>query len=397
MIGYKIKIYRVMKGWSLDELSAEVQRQGGKLSKVALSKFERGLINPSISTVEVLAKIFNVKALDLVAPRKFEVRHLGFRKKHSLSKTEENMYRNSAELELEKFFWLYDRVAPLISAKDKLVMQRVNTLEEAEEIADELRQNWELGEGPIAKLATIMEKNGCFVKQVSGNEEFDAYSVIAENSTGDFLTGLIIYNENYSGDRQRFTLSHELGHFLIYNEVPKLNEKLANRFASAFLMPRTEIRSLVGSKRYHLNIEELIEYKKYFGASIQAIIYRLKDVGTISEELAKDWYMALSASGMKKNEPGEDVPKETPEYIRTLVMRAVAEKFMTREEAFSKFGVELKEKNDSSISRLAEFMKLPKEEQRRILVEQAQASFAYYEEDKELKQFRESDLSAIDD
>ncbi len=131
MIGYKIKIYRLMKGWSLEELATEVQNQGGQISKVALSKFERGLINPSIKTVEILAKIFDVKTLDLVSPRKFDVRHLGFRKKNSLPKSEENMYRNSAELELEKFFWLHDRVSPLISEKSKLKIREVNTLEEA--------------------------------------------------------------------------------------------------------------------------------------------------------------------------------------------------------------------------------------------------------------------------
>jgi len=46
------------------------------------------------------------------------------------------------------------------------------------------------------------------------------------------------------------------------------------------------------------------------------------------------------------------------------------------------------ENQDSSKSKIAQFMQLPKEDQRRILSEQAKASVAYYAEDQELKEFR---------
>jgi|APTNR8051073442_1049403.scaffolds.fasta_scaffold04473_2 Zn-dependent peptidase ImmA (M78 family) len=397
MVGYKIKIYRLLKGWSLDELAAEVHRRGGQISKVALSKFERGLINPTLKNLEILATVFGVKTLELVIPRKFEIKHLGFRKKQSLPKVEEHKYRNSAELELEKYFWLIERLSPLFPNRSSLKMQEVNTIEEAEAIAEDLRKQWELGEGPIGKLTTVMEKNNCFVLPRSGSEKFDAYSVIARDIMGDFHTGLVLYNEDFTGDRQRFTLSHELGHFLISNDDVRKNEQFANRFASAFLMPKSEIRSVIGFKRTHLTLEELIEYKKYFGASIHAIIYRLRDIGTINDDFAREWFMVLSACGMRKNEPGESLPKEEPEYIRTLLLRAIAEGFLTRVEAANKFGIEIKEKSDTSISKITEFLQLPKGEQKKILSEQAQQSIIFYAEDKELKEFREADLGVIDE
>ena len=46
-------------------------------------------------------------------------------------------------------------------------------------------------------------------------------------------------------------------------------------------------------------------------------------------------------------------------------------------------------------SKIAQFMKLPKEERDRLLKEQAIASIEYYAEDKELKEFRDADLGRI--
>lgn len=48
---------------------------------------------------------------------------------------------------------------------------------------------------------------------------------------------------------------------------------------------------------------------------------------------------------------------------------------------------------DSSTSKIAQFMKLPKEEQNKLLKEQAEASVDYYAEDQELKEFRDAGLS----
>ena len=58
--------------------------------------------------------------------------------------------------------------------------------------------------------------------------------------------------------------------------------------------------------------------------------------------------------------------------------------YLCREEELTNYP----EKQDSSKSKIAQFMQLPKEDQRRILSEQAKASVAYYAEDQELKEFR---------
>ena len=53
------------------------------------------------------------------------------------------------------------------------------------------------------------------------------------------------------GDRQRFTLLHELSHILLDGRLPKkLNlEMVCNRLAGAFLVPTSEVVQQLGNKR----------------------------------------------------------------------------------------------------------------------------------------------------
>lgn len=246
---------------------------------------------------------------ELVVPQDYRVKHLGFRKKTSLPKSEQVRYQSIAEAELEKVQWLTEKLSPMLTEKIDPGQFSIGSLDEVEIVAEKTRKIWELGEGPIFNLTSVMERNGYFLKPISGDENFDAYSVVAEGKTGEFLTGMILYNKNYTGDRQRFTLCHELGHFLISTNEQKLIEKSANRFASAFLMSKSETETIIGRKRSNITLTELQEYKKYFGVSIQAIIYRMKDLGIISEQYAKEWYQSINRLGFKKKEPGAEIPK----------------------------------------------------------------------------------------
>src|SRR3546814_5162466 len=58
-------------------------------------------------------------------------------------------------------------------------------------------------------------------------------------------------NNHLPGDRQRFTVAHELGHILLHSTCPppessehaRTIEKQAHRFAAAFLLPGDSYRS----------------------------------------------------------------------------------------------------------------------------------------------------------
>jgi Zn-dependent peptidase ImmA (M78 family) len=115
--------------------------------------------------------------------------------------------------------------------------------------------------------------------------------------------GTIGFNPSQSKGRQRFTIAHELGHFLLHSDTKKelfvdrdliikfrgeitytpaelKQESEANAFAAAVLMPKSFlVRELKNKKYKELAENELIdELAKSFEVSSLAMTYRLKDL-----------------------------------------------------------------------------------------------------------------------
>lgn len=68
-LGQKVKRLRIAKGWSLRRLERETERHGRKVSNAYISQLENDEkydINPSIATVEVLAKALGVSVVYLL-------------------------------------------------------------------------------------------------------------------------------------------------------------------------------------------------------------------------------------------------------------------------------------------------------------------------------------------
>jgi Zn-dependent peptidase ImmA (M78 family) len=114
--------------------------------------------------------------------------------------------------------------------------------------------------------------------------------------------GMIGYNVNHSRVRQRFTIAHEIGHFVMHasdNQQQRLfvdrstmfrrnensstgddhQEVEANRFAAALLMPEKLIREEIASSRFDLDDEEDVgNMAKHFNVSAAAMTFRLKNL-----------------------------------------------------------------------------------------------------------------------
>jgi hypothetical protein len=78
---------------------------------------------------------------------------------------------------------------------------------------------------------------------------------------------VIVVNSEHPGERQRFTLSHELGHLVL--DLRSVSETIAeavcNRFAGAFLVPEDTLRAELGKNRTSISIRELFSLKELLG------------------------------------------------------------------------------------------------------------------------------------
>jgi len=179
-------------------------------------------------------------------------------------------------------------------------------------------------------------------------------------------------------------LAHELGHLVLNISKETDEEKAAFRFAAGFLVPAESLYKEVGNKRVFIQIEELLILKQRFGISVQALLYRLHDLGVIADAYYKKWCMDISRLRWKKHEPCELAP-ERPQWLRRSVLRALGEDLLAREEAEKMLGEPLKAKEPLSLIERRSFMKLPLEERRKLLAEQASKFEAYYGQNSETK------------
>ncbi|AIR81881.1 ImmA/IrrE family metallo-endopeptidase [Staphylococcus epidermidis] len=85
------------------------------------------------------------------------------------------------------------------------------------------------------------------------------YVELYDNSSGYIENNVIFINKNHSENRQRFTIAHEIGHYLFkhndnikyrqekykYNEKELKEERIANDFSANLLMPEKQMKALL--------------------------------------------------------------------------------------------------------------------------------------------------------
>ena len=191
--------------------------------------------------------------------------------------------------------------------------QHVETLDDIEHVATDVRKQWQIGLSPITNLMELCEEHGIKIELVDGHEAFDGLTLWA-NAT----IPVIVLQRNIPGDRQRFCLAHELGHLVLDVAENIDEEKAAHRFAGAFLVPRSVAEQELGSTRHTIGFRELQLLKKKYGLSMQAWIYRVKDLHILSEPGVIQMIKQFRQRGWYKEEPGEAIPSEEPQRFYTF-------------------------------------------------------------------------------
>jgi Zn-dependent peptidase ImmA (M78 family)/DNA-binding XRE family transcriptional regulator len=182
-------------------------------------------------------------------------------------------------------------------------------------IAKVLREYWEIPKGPIKNLTEIIEAAGIIIIPWDfGTKKLDGFSFTVFN-----LPPVIFINDSLKGDRQRFTLAHELGHIILHSNKPPtkdLEEDEANTFASEFMMPDRDIKSML----FDLDLKKLSSLKLRWKMSIAAIIMRAASLNVITYNQKRYLFQKLSKLGWRKSEPQDlDIPSEQPSLLKELI------------------------------------------------------------------------------
>lgn len=387
MISDRLRQLRVARGLSLEALAAEM---GGVVTKQALSKYEHGRAFPSPSVLNKLAAALGVKSVHLWTEPTVSVKFIAYRKGYGLGKREQERVESLVAHDLEKRVEIQMLANYCDGGAIPVQALTVNRIEDAEQAADSVRDLWALGFDPISSVTGVLEDHCVHVFDIVAGEKFDGLSAVA-SVEGQVKAAAIVSRRGVAGERQRLNLAHELGHTVL-NVAERLDEeKAAFRFGAAFLAPRCRIHQEVGSKRTFIQLDELLLLKQRFGMSIQALLYRLRDLAVISETHYRDWCIDINRLGWRKKEPAE-WPPEHPQWLHQNVLRAVAEEMLTRAEGEALLGRSLEDGQSLPLIEKRAFMKLPMEKRRKLLVEQAEKVVDYYTHHNEWVDFQGGDI-----
>jgi Zn-dependent peptidase ImmA (M78 family)/DNA-binding XRE family transcriptional regulator len=320
MLATRISRARAAAGLSLRDLAEAVG-----VSHTAIAKFERGDLVPGSETLLSLARATGVKVEFFFRPDTVELGQPEYRKRSrlgakALARVEaEILDQTERVVELLGFF--PEPPMPSFAVPDGL--PDAAGVDDIEDVALALRDAWDLGDNPIADLVATLEERGVLVLTTPGDPD-GRFDGLAARVAG---IPLVVVGAEWPGDRQRFTLAHELGHLVLAGRLPaELDEERAcNRFAGAFLAPRPTVWAELGRKRRRLEERELLGLKHEYGLSMAAWVFRACDTGVIDRSTFAVLQRTLRARGWHKQEPGDAVPPEQPSHFRRLVLRALAE------------------------------------------------------------------------
>src|SRR5699024_9735344 len=335
MIGERIKRARGASGLSLRSLAEQVG-----VSHAMIKKYEDNQSMPSSDTLLRIAKTLDVRVEYFFRPATVTLDGIEYRKRSNtpqrvIKRIEADVLNQAERWEELANLWPAFPI-PQFSLPNHLPPS-ISSMKEVDAFADALRNAWQLGLNPLPDLVETLESKGVLViiTAVDDENKFDGLQATVSNKP------VIVVSANWPGDRQRFTLAHELGHLVLHGRLPDDmdEEKACNRFASAFLMPAQTMRSHLGENRQMLEVQELYYLKHEFGLSMQACLYRASDLGIISMPVLQRLFMAFSNQGWRKQEPGKAYPQESTSLFKQLVFRAHAENIIGEAKAAEFLGL----------------------------------------------------------
>lgn len=329
--GNRLKLARIYCGMTTDELGEKVgvTRQG-------VSQFENGKNAPSLSTLISLASMLHFPVSfftqEDVNRGEDNVGSTYFRKLLTTSKK----YQQEQIAKMKFVARIYSFLNQYVEFPH-VNLPNLDSDVDPELAAKNLRVFWKLGDAPITNIIRVMENNGIVVTSFeTSTDDVDAYS----HKLNDLFIVVLSKNKQVAA-RTNFDAAHELGHILLHNwyedldslsrEEFKLRETEANAFASAFLLPEEAFRcDFERFGQRGRGLERFVAMKQKWHVSIEALLYRSRELDLITTTQYQSLYRLLHKKGWYHNEPCDDaIPFVSPVMLKSAVNLLLKENVFT--------------------------------------------------------------------
>lgn len=208
-----------------------------------------------------------------------------------------------------------------------------NDVTRAEHLAQRFRQDQDMPAGPLNDLTELCDRVGLFpfIMDFGADGNLGAMIEVTE------AAGVALINGTGSSRRRRFTLAHELGHWITGSSYEAVSssvsnsEKMLNTFAAHLLMPRdTVVRQWHYLEQTHDRKSAAVAITTRYGVSWSAALLHLKNLDLITprehdafSDETPAWYeFDISVKG--------EAPKLGSQHVSTAYTRAVLSAYSHR-------------------------------------------------------------------
>lgn len=309
------------------------------ISPSSISLYEKGAQKPQQQVLDRLASALNVPVdffyddVEIEKPRTVFYRSMSSATKHARVRAEARFEWAVEVIEYLLNFFDY----PELNLPDLEIPKHFRELDtnQIESLANQVREYWNLGFGPITNMLRTLESNGILVWRTALEAEtLDAFS---ECRTPHPIIVLSSDKENYY--RSRFDAAHELGHIILHRHIEqatlnrssdmKVIEDQAHLFAGAFLLPATTYSKDLWAP----TLDAFRSLKPRWNASIAMQIMRSRHLGLVTEQQQKRLWINLARRKWRATEPLDDsTPAEKPTLIGNSIKMLIEENVRTKEQ-----------------------------------------------------------------
>jgi Zn-dependent peptidase ImmA (M78 family)/transcriptional regulator with XRE-family HTH domain len=332
-LGERLRVARTALG-----LTQEQAAESLGMARTTLVAIEKGDREPRPEEQIALAKLYGVSVHSLLRPSAVKVEVVGqFRKRGRVQANDKDAVAALAILhDIAAAYVELEKRLNKVSHTDYPPERRIGrgrVTQQAEEVAAELRARLGLGLGPISDLEGILELElgvRIFVRSLPSSVS-GVYAYHPE------LGACVILNRLHPHRRRRWTLAHELAHFMttrfepsvmMVNETRKSpDDVFADAFAAAFLMPSATVRRIFGEyvgEAGKFAARHLILGARRLGVSLEAFTRQLESL----ELLDKGTYDLLKDRGLDEQDVkqllGQEAENQGLEGTRLLLLAAEA-------------------------------------------------------------------------
>jgi len=263
-----------------------------------------------------------------------------------------------------------------------------DAIKQGERIADEERKRLGIGLAAISNLSELLESEGIRLYCVNLPKDISGFTMFASD-----LGPIIVVNKDQGEERCRYSYAHEYAHVLMdrheigtisrHSQSASLVEVRANVFAASFLMPAEGVKQFMSSlgkqtaarshkeifdgqdvvpveirqgKATNIHIVDVIHLAHHFNVSRQAALYRLFNLGFISEnELRQLQEQEISigsiiTKSLRLPKNIQTTQGDENNRLIALALKALSSKLIS--EGYFKQTVRLAQRNEDEIDHL---------------------------------------------